>query len=41
MTLRVPMTASGTIGKPASIANIKLPALKRAVCPSELRVPSA
>ena len=41
ITCRVPITASGTIGSPASIASRKLPPLKRPTRPSGLRVPSA
>src|SRR5262249_48402319 len=41
ITWRVPMMASGTTGRPASIASRKLPPLKRATCPSGLRDPSA
>ena len=41
ITWRVPITASGTIGRPAWIASRKLPALNRATRPSQLRVPSA
>ena len=41
ITPRVPMMASGTIDRPASIARRELPALKRATWRSGLRVPSA
>ena len=41
ITWRVPITATGTIGRPASMASRKLPALNRATWPSGLRVPSA
>ena len=40
ITRRLPSIATGTIGRPASIASRKMPPLKRATRPSRLRVPS-
>ena len=40
ITKRLPSTATGTTGRPASIAIMKVPARKRASEPSRLRVPS-